>query len=597
MRWCLGVFLLHSSAPCPAGDLRLPERSPAALTGSALAGSLLHLSVLQREEAVFAEVKSGNIPSFLRTFVPLRLSGRARGSSHLAELRVMPEYLALGSDSDYLLIPLTPACAQKIADFLGCALPTRKIVDTIYARATVHLLPLPFPWTPASMGVAEFARHGDSIRAYRNADPHVAGALVAGHKKDIILSPRISVPASPHEPPFPVVIYGWHRREGDPIQPVFAGHAGSYADYSHGVRLVKNEIQLDGTPTTIQAILVDSTLAPLLSDEGMIPVPRYPTGLSPGRGYEEEDIRTFRFRGDVSVTVNTPGNSGFNRHLPTTLILYALPNGNSTAQTAGKRVAGGEDWHFGIQHIAAQTRFVRAMLPGRRIAVAYLEADGRSWPAWRSRHPDGNAVIARLLDTLRQLAGTRTDAVILGGHSGGGSFLFGVIDGAREIPDDITRIAFLDATYAYGDSAHGDKLERWLRSRDDHVLCVFAYDDSTALLNSKPFVSATGGTWYRSHLLLRRLGAAFPLTETADGTLRRVTGLAGRIQFYLKENPDRAILHTVQVEKNGFIHALLAGGEDDEHGYRYLGDRAYDQYIDAEEMKDRAAGATYRGGE
>jgi hypothetical protein len=97
--------------------------------------------------------------------------------------------------------------------------------------------------------------------------------------------------------------------------------------------------------------------------------------------------------------------------------------------------------------------------------------------------------------------------------------------------------------------------------------------------------------------MLRRLGAAFPLTESAEGTLRRVTGLAGRIQFFLKENPDRVILHTVQVEKNGFIHALLAGGKDDEHGYRYFGERAYDQYIDEGEMHDRAAEAESRGGE
>jgi len=41
------------------------------------------------------------------------------------------------------------------------------------------------------------------------------------------------------------------------------------------------------------------------------------------------------------------------------LILYALPNGNTIEQTKGRRVAEGLDWHFGIQHIAAQTRYLR----------------------------------------------------------------------------------------------------------------------------------------------------------------------------------------------------------------------------------------------
>src|SRR5205814_6050771 len=55
------------------------------------------------------------------------------------------------------------------------------------------------------------------------------------------------------------------------------------------------------------------------------------------------------------------------------LILYALPNGNTTEQTIGKTIQSGDDWHYDIQHIGAQTRFLRRMLPNRPIIVAYLE--------------------------------------------------------------------------------------------------------------------------------------------------------------------------------------------------------------------------------
>lgn len=44
---------------------------------------------------------------------------------------------------------------------------------------------------------------------------------------------------------------------------------------------------------------------------------------------------------------------------PTKLIIYALPNGNTTAQTFGKKLKAGDDWHFDIQHIGAQTTFIR----------------------------------------------------------------------------------------------------------------------------------------------------------------------------------------------------------------------------------------------
>jgi hypothetical protein len=47
----------------------------------------------------------------------------------------------------------------------------------------------------------------------------------------------------------------------------------------------------------------------------------------------------------------------------------------------------------------------------------------------------------------------------------------------------------------------------------------------------------------------------------------------------LKENPDHKILHTVQVERNGFIEALLSGTVHEGRGYEYLGERAYTNWI------------------
>ncbi len=76
-----------------------------------------------------------------------------------------------------------------------------------------------------------------------------------------------------------VVIYGWHKPDGKAIQPLYNGHSTVHADYSHGIRLVHNKVWLDGKKTTIQTILRSETLHPLLSDEGVIEKPYYPTEL------------------------------------------------------------------------------------------------------------------------------------------------------------------------------------------------------------------------------------------------------------------------------------------------------------------------------
>jgi imidazoleglycerol phosphate synthase glutamine amidotransferase subunit HisH len=80
----------------------------------------------------------------------------------------------------------------------------------------------------------------------------------------------------------PVVTYGWHQLNGSPIQPLYNGHGETYADYSHGIRLVQNAAELDGAPTTVGAVLTDNALSVLLSDEGVIARPRYgdaPAGI------------------------------------------------------------------------------------------------------------------------------------------------------------------------------------------------------------------------------------------------------------------------------------------------------------------------------
>lgn len=285
---------------------------------------------------------------------------------------------------------------------------------------------------------------------------------------------------------------------------------------------------------------------------------------------------SFRMYGDVRITLDRPQN--LKEREKNILILYALPNGNTTGQTMGKKIMKGDDWHFDIQHIKAQTAFIRSSLK-ENVIVAYLENDYRSWPRWKQKHPQFRTDIVHIVDTLTSLFPSGRTEVQLNGHSGGGSFIFGYIEAVPQIPSIIRRITFLDSNYGY-DTLHYSKFRNWLKMDQAHTVIVFAYNDSIALYQNKPVVSPTGGTWYRSRLFQRQIEEDFRLRIKRSDSLIIIEHAERQIAFYLRENPGRRIYHTQQVELNGFIHSVLYRTRKESKGYRYLGQRAYTRFIE-----------------
>ncbi len=590
----LGAMLLCASLP--AQILNLPPRPAGAPTGTEFARRITPLDLAEREKEVVAQISSGNVPNFLRKLCPVPASSAGQGTTNSATFYATPDYLAVGSDEDYFLIPISPNTAQRIADALGCSLPTPKMVDEIYAAAEVKLAPAPIPPTPAMTTVPVFSNHYAIVLAQRaeQLQAHPLGALVAGHQKDVVISAKLT--AAPGK----VAIYGWHQTNGVPIQPLYLKHAASWVDYSQCTRLVQQKMTVNGLTKTLADVLADPVLAGLLSNEGPIPNPRYPTNALPQPGSTaqvktnaagltgvvenpefNESIVSFTFEPEVKVRVNAPGQSAFTPGKKVLLIFYALPNGNTTDQTVGKVLQPGDDWHFDIQHIGAQTRFLRDLLKDRVVVVAYLEAAGKSWPAWRKQH--GDKLIPEIVATVKKLFPKHEIETVLSGHSGGGSFIFGYLNAVDKIPDDVVRIAFLDSNYAYDRAlGHKDKLVKWLGAPGDHCFCVLAYHDNIALLDGKTFVSAAGGTWGKSHAMERDLAEDFKFTTRTNADFQRFTALDGRVQFILKENPEKKIYHTVQVERNGFIHSTVSGTTNEGKGYEYFGPRAYSKWIQPE---------------
>ena len=246
----------------------IPSRPARALTGSQFAQSILQMDSSQRELVIRDEILNGNIPDFLRKLVPVTLRYAVPGGRSIsATVFVTPDYLSIGSDSDFLRIPMNLYTAESVASRFGFILPTKKMVDAIYAQSPYHLVPQPMP-AGAQMRSTEYYRtHNQMIQEQVQARGIPSGKLISGHKKDVVVTNLLARNEGR------IAIYGWHRGLGDPIQPLSTVHGAFYADYSHGIRLVSDIVLIHGKRQSIYDLLRDPNLANVLSSEGAISNP------------------------------------------------------------------------------------------------------------------------------------------------------------------------------------------------------------------------------------------------------------------------------------------------------------------------------------
>jgi hypothetical protein len=243
----------------------IPERAAQDLTGSQFAQYVSKMNSEQREETILEEISKGNLPEFLRRLVPVKFECElTNGQSLTAIIFVTPDYLAIGSDSDFLRIPMNLHTAIAIAERFGFILPTRKMVDAIYMQSRYHLTPQPLPAGPQMRSTEYYSTHNQIIEDQVHAAGAPLGALVSGDKKDVVISNRLTLDLGR------IAIYGWHRGPGQPIQPLSTVHGANYADYSHGIRLISEWALVNGKLQSIRELLRDPSTSRLLSDEGPI---------------------------------------------------------------------------------------------------------------------------------------------------------------------------------------------------------------------------------------------------------------------------------------------------------------------------------------
>ena len=258
MRGVISIFVLFILSCQTTKRIDAPQRT-SSLTGNDFYHQAFAMKWKERDSFVVKEIFAGNIPSFLKKFEKIEVSivDSSTGKTINAEYFVSPDYLSIGTDDDWARINITPLAAQKIADSFNCFLPTRKMVDDIYKAAKIKLEPVPMyafrDSTPTMW------HHHLIIEGQRKGRK----GLIAGIQKDVVISGKISRDPKPDR----VAIYGWHKLDGKPIQPLYTGHIYWWVDYSQAVRLIYRKIKVDKKWMDYTEVLSDPVLKMLLCDE------------------------------------------------------------------------------------------------------------------------------------------------------------------------------------------------------------------------------------------------------------------------------------------------------------------------------------------
>lgn len=262
------IFSIFGETSSANGGSLIPIRDPGSMTGSGFCQANMNLGGSVREQHILDEFMHGNVPDFIRHFVPVTVT---KGSDSITYLATS-DYLCVGSNEDYVRMPMNPHTAQTIANKYDCTLPTKKIVNDLWSQSTNKLVPKPWgpPYDADMEKTYRILAHNNTIQSQLSKlDPH---ALTSGHKKDVVITNYLA----PDNPNKRVAIYGWIQLNGQPIQGLnYFSHEDYYADYSHGIRLIANDVIVNGNPMRLQDVFKHSTFSGLVSDEGPLQFLKY----------------------------------------------------------------------------------------------------------------------------------------------------------------------------------------------------------------------------------------------------------------------------------------------------------------------------------
>lgn len=263
----------------------------------------------KREDALVAQLVAGNIPDKLLRWVTINLSYKDKTRTIAGTVQVLPDYLAIGSDTDWVYVPLDPVSAQLVADGFDCILPTARICQAIYSQAKQQTALSRDYYLPdkarriakpgrAQTSTAAYIEHSDAIQEAMKKAGITFGEFAAGHKKDVVIARSL------HGNSDRIAFHGFYDKNKYPFEPCYENperkpnpscnkdlptlaHGRRFADYAQGVRLVHSWMVVDGKKMSVADVLADPTLCFLISAEGPIVPPRIPKTVKPKLGLLE----------------------------------------------------------------------------------------------------------------------------------------------------------------------------------------------------------------------------------------------------------------------------------------------------------------------
>jgi hypothetical protein len=233
-------------------------------------GGINRRLIAERDQVFRCEVKKGNVPAHSRSWTGISTSC---GQNEVT-FYVSSDYLAIGSDDDLLHINVGADTAQALANELGFVLPTTKMVRIIQSVSNSNLsdgaaILIPGKGLRESNTPCAGDRGMVSTRCLQYYEENIfgnerePGHLYFGYKKDIV---QVRDQGRHNK----VAIFGWQIGSQFPIQPYSTVHEASYSDYSHGLRMVKKVILINGEEVPIERAIHDRRAA-CLFDEGQAP--------------------------------------------------------------------------------------------------------------------------------------------------------------------------------------------------------------------------------------------------------------------------------------------------------------------------------------
>jgi hypothetical protein len=285
-----------------------------AMTGSEFLKQMWDVVDPHRDALALKQMLDGNTPNFLNNMRACTTEAIIDGKYYRCTYQVMPQYLAIGSDADFVLWPLTQPslqafCNAKMLTFSDGSsaqrfyIPTRKIVKNTWKQSDCKIIPQPISRVSSSNPTGHPGTKTETIATEQkmiNAAMMAAGCNLRAFsrpKKAYIVRPNLdgrhmafggwfypggnaTASGKPFllsgDPPYRTDVNLGGGSYGSQIQPWDSDfHEDTYEDYSHGCDLVYYQCDVNGMSFTFDELCNHPKLHVLVSDEGAFN-PRFP---------------------------------------------------------------------------------------------------------------------------------------------------------------------------------------------------------------------------------------------------------------------------------------------------------------------------------